>query len=257
MRLALDMVALGILLLFLFNEMIGRGIAGFFVGAAVYYATERIKRRTDAKAIARWAAALALLAWSAVVVDIYTGVIETALQPLANLLPAKFVPLYMAERPNILLVPFILVVSPLTLAALALHEQVLAGRYARVAFLGDISYSTYLLHFPMQIGAGAARAAFRLDAADLPDRLGAARVLRRTVRARLGELPLLRAAAAKRHPRSEISGSVSRQIAARRVIFPQAVRPAWCRAPPDWVKPGCPRSASLPSWIPRRLCRRR
>ena len=40
-----------------------------------------------------------------------------------------------------------------TVAVLALQEQLLGRRYAGVAFLGDISYSTYLLHFPLQLAA--------------------------------------------------------------------------------------------------------
>jgi len=35
--------------------------------------------------------------------------------------------------------------------ALALDEQVVGGRYAGLSFLGDISYSTYMIHFPMQL----------------------------------------------------------------------------------------------------------
>jgi len=31
------------------------------------------------------------------------------------------------------------------------HEQVLGGNWHRFAFVGDISYSTYMLHFPMQL----------------------------------------------------------------------------------------------------------
>jgi peptidoglycan/LPS O-acetylase OafA/YrhL len=46
---------------------------------------------------------------------------------------------------------FILIVVPLTLAALALHEELFGGAWARFTLLGDISYSTYLIHFLMQL----------------------------------------------------------------------------------------------------------
>jgi len=46
---------------------------------------------------------------------------------------------------------FIFIVVPLTLASLALHEELFGGGWSRAAFLGDISYSTYLIHFPMQL----------------------------------------------------------------------------------------------------------
>ena len=145
------LVLLGVLVFFLFNEMIGRGLIGFFVGGLLYELSERIKKRGDARRIALWSAALAGLAWLVVVGDIYLGPLETAYDRLTGFLPQNFALLYKLERPNVLLLLFILTASPLTILALALHEQVLGGRYQRVSFLGDISYSSYLLHFPMQL----------------------------------------------------------------------------------------------------------
>jgi peptidoglycan/LPS O-acetylase OafA/YrhL len=43
------------------------------------------------------------------------------------------------------------VLCPLTVLSLALYESVSARRFTRLAFLGDISYSTYMLHFPLQL----------------------------------------------------------------------------------------------------------
>ena len=39
----------------------------------------------------------------------------------------------------------------ITVLALALDEQILGGRYGRLSALGDISYSTYLIHIPLQM----------------------------------------------------------------------------------------------------------
>ncbi|HEX4860350.1 MAG TPA: hypothetical protein VFV07_03880, partial [Rhizomicrobium sp.] len=52
---------------------------------------------------------------------------------------------------DLFLLLFIFFVSPVTILALALGEQVLGTSWQRLSFLGDISYSTYLLHFPMQL----------------------------------------------------------------------------------------------------------
>ena len=145
------LVLLGVAVFFLFNEMIGRGLIGFFVGGLIYELTERIKQRSDARRIALWSAALAGIAWIVVVGDIYFGPLESAYQWLTGFLPQNFALLYKLERPNVLLLVFILTASPLTILALALHEQVLGGRYRRLSFLGDISYSSYLIHFPMQL----------------------------------------------------------------------------------------------------------
>jgi len=40
---------------------------------------------------------------------------------------------------------------PLTVLALALRETAGRRTYAWLGFLGDISYSTYLIHFPLQL----------------------------------------------------------------------------------------------------------
>jgi peptidoglycan/LPS O-acetylase OafA/YrhL len=49
------------------------------------------------------------------------------------------------------LLVFDLVLCPLTVLVLAMHESTGALIYVRAAFLGDISYATYLLHFPLQL----------------------------------------------------------------------------------------------------------
>ena len=48
---------------------------------------------------------------------------------------------------------YIFTVIPVTIVALALHEAVLGGTvaYKKLSKLGDISYATYMLHFPLQL----------------------------------------------------------------------------------------------------------
>jgi len=150
-RTSVMLILLGVLVFFLFNEMIGRGLIGFFVGGLLYELAERIKARPDARRLALWSAALAGVVWLVVIADIYLGPLETAYDWLTSFLPQNFALLYKLERPNVLLLLFILTASPLAILALALHEQVLGGRYKRLSFLGDISYSSYLIHFPMQL----------------------------------------------------------------------------------------------------------
>jgi peptidoglycan/LPS O-acetylase OafA/YrhL len=150
-RTPIFLVLLGVLVFFLFNEMIGRGLIGFFVGGLLYEASERIKKRSDARRIALWIGALSGLVWLVVIGDIYLGSLEIAYDRLTGFLPQNFALLYKLQRPNVLLLLFILTASPLLILALALHEQVLGGHYKRFSFLGDISYSSYLIHFPMQL----------------------------------------------------------------------------------------------------------
>jgi peptidoglycan/LPS O-acetylase OafA/YrhL len=133
---ALAVAVLAIPLLW-WNEFIGRGVMGFFLGGAVFALDQAILGRPDAKRIARIVAGLALLLWVLVAVECYLG-------PAHRLLGPGF-------TRNFYLLLFIFAVSPATILALALGEQVLGASWQRLSFLGDISYSTYLLHFPMQL----------------------------------------------------------------------------------------------------------
>ncbi len=143
---ALVMVLAGVVL-FPWEGQISRGITDFFMGGLVFYATSQIVRHARARMLARIVAAAAILAWTAAVVEIYLGPIQL----LFRHAPAPLAQAFAANEYRVFLFAYILVICPLTLAALALHEELFGGPYARLAFLGDISYSTYMVHFPMQL----------------------------------------------------------------------------------------------------------
>jgi peptidoglycan/LPS O-acetylase OafA/YrhL len=128
-------IAFAAIFLLPFNNPIARGVMGFFLGGATYYFTAWARTRGNAGRIAICAAALALLAWSLTLAEGYGGLLHRAL----------------GDAPNVFLLAFIFLVCPVTIAALALHEQQHGGRFKSLSFLGDISYSTYLLHFPLQL----------------------------------------------------------------------------------------------------------
>jgi peptidoglycan/LPS O-acetylase OafA/YrhL len=129
------------------DGQIGRGIMGFFWGGATYYVVQAIASRPRAKVAARAIAAAALGAWAIAIADVYLS-FHNALISMLPFAEARFTIGY--EYP-IFLMAFIFVVVPLTLAALALHEELFGGAWARFTLLGDISYSTYLIHFLMQL----------------------------------------------------------------------------------------------------------
>lgn len=134
--------------IFFQDGQIGRGIMGFFWGGVTYYAVQVVATRRHAKAFARCVMLAALLAWTIAIADIYLG-FHNALIAMLPFQAARFTIGY--EYP-IFLFAFILVVVPLTLAALALHEECFGvRRWAHFTLLGDISYSTYMIHFPMQL----------------------------------------------------------------------------------------------------------
>ena len=134
-----------------FNEFIARGLMGFFIGGAVWRATEWVKPRSGAKGIARLLAGAALLGWGLAVAEDYTGIAHGFAYWAAGHLSPEIGRFYIGESDDLFLLPFIFILSPLTIAALALNEQLLGWRFRPLSFFGDISYSAYLLHFPLQL----------------------------------------------------------------------------------------------------------
>ena len=134
-----------------YNEFIARGLMGFFVGGAVWRGTEWVKRRSDAKTIAQFLAGAALLGWGLAVAEDYSGIAHRMAYWTAGHLSDAIGRFYIGESDDLFLLPFIFILSPLTIAALALNEQLGGWRFKPLSFFGDISYSAYLLHFPLQL----------------------------------------------------------------------------------------------------------
>ena len=149
-RLALVISLSGILLMD-WNWFIARGICGFFLGGAVYFVTEKIKARPDAARLARRIAVTAIALWAVVLIETLYEPLHAALYWLSGHISPAVGRFYIGEEDNIFLLLFVYTASPATIMALALHEQVLGGRYAKLHWLGDISYSTYMIHFPLQL----------------------------------------------------------------------------------------------------------
>jgi peptidoglycan/LPS O-acetylase OafA/YrhL len=147
---ALAVSLLGIAL-YRWNWFIARGVMGFFAGGAIYALDRAILARADPKPVARWICAAATLLWIVTVVEAYFGPLHAGCYWLSGHISPELGKLYIGTSRDLFLLLFIFLVSPVTILALALGEQVLGVSWERLSFLGDISYSTYLLHFPMQL----------------------------------------------------------------------------------------------------------
>jgi peptidoglycan/LPS O-acetylase OafA/YrhL len=169
-RQALALVALGAAI-FHWDNPVARGLIGFFLGGIAFHASEAIAARNGARRIAILICAAAVLAWVGVGIEAYRAPFDAELAAWTDRFQDPVARQY-AEHLRWL--AFVLIVSPLTVLALALHERLLGGRYQNLSGLGDISYSTYLLHFPLQLAA--ATAALRLTIPAAAFRSGAVMV---------------------------------------------------------------------------------
>jgi len=149
-RLALAIAVLSIPLLW-WNSFIARGLMGFFLGGAVQVLWAKIAMRSDARKIALRIVAAAATLWGIALSSAYTGWLYDVCYWLSGHVSPAAGRLFIGESQNLFLLLFIFTVCPLTILALALGEEVLGFSVRRISFLGDISYSTYLWHFPMQL----------------------------------------------------------------------------------------------------------
>jgi peptidoglycan/LPS O-acetylase OafA/YrhL len=119
----------------LVDEHIARGVIGFFMGGFAFAAWKRLREAVRVRTIARGLGLAALAGWAVLCLLLYRG------SPWLD-----------GGETNVpFLIAFDVVLCPLTVLALALHEHGRGRAYAGLGFLGDISYAIYLLHFPMQL----------------------------------------------------------------------------------------------------------
>lgn len=123
-------------------EPIGRGVGSFFLGGCVCLAYRAIADSPRERTLTRVAAVMAVVGWVATLalhggesmkeLLLSGGRFRWAMTKAMNMWPIG-------------------VLFPLTILALALNEAKCRGVARKLSLLGDISYSSYLLHFPLQI----------------------------------------------------------------------------------------------------------
>ncbi len=145
-------VALSGIFLFHWNWFISRGLMGFFLGGVSYFAVEWVRAHRNARTISQVVGAVTLALWAFVVIEILYGPLHSLLSWISDNVPDEW-DYYSDNSDDIFHILYIFTVIPLTVAALALSEAVLnlfPDFYRRTTYLGEISYGTYMLHFPLQ-----------------------------------------------------------------------------------------------------------
>jgi peptidoglycan/LPS O-acetylase OafA/YrhL len=126
---------IGYFVLWRLHPPIGRGVGSFFLGGVVFAVFQRLAAHPLQRSFAIASAAIATALW--------VLTLATALGWFT--MPAHDVMRSLAWRFPVM------VLFPATILALALSEQLRGALGQRLHLLGDISYATYLLHFPLQL----------------------------------------------------------------------------------------------------------
>lgn len=142
--------AVGFLLVTRIYDQVGRGIGAFFSGGCAYLVYERIVMGGDRWKVTRWLPCVSACAWLATFITAKHGLNLDFLSLHSDPYVWRVAPyvLWGAEK---VVFHWPAILFPLTILPLALieHENGLLGK--GFAWLGDISYSSYLLHFPLQL----------------------------------------------------------------------------------------------------------
>lgn len=148
-------VILGIGLLHAGAGPMSVGLVAFFMGSIAYLGFARATITGISTPLLTMVSAAALLAWVAVATSVHFGWLVLHTESLNRSIPGTVWSLTLE-----------LVVFPLTICAVALGEAWWGGLGKRFAMAGAISYSAYLLHFPLQLVFVALHRTFAADVGD-------------------------------------------------------------------------------------------
>ena len=140
--------------------LIGRGIRSFFLGGIVFLVYQRIFVSHHLANATKWVFWLTIIIWIMTLFVLYNpAAISSGSMHLQERL-GRALPWSLEKMANNWLTK---VLFPLTVLLLSLMETYRGHLGKRLSFLGDISYSVYLLQFPLQILFMLAAAAFSIS----------------------------------------------------------------------------------------------
>lgn len=127
------------------SELIGRGMFSFYMGGLVYLAYRQLLAAGIIQSSVKPLATACLCGWILTILAFKMDI----LQMLCTTTDAASCTGTTASRLEMLWVTGVLL--PLTILTLAASEPLHKGGWRRMSWLGDISYASYLLHFPLQL----------------------------------------------------------------------------------------------------------
>jgi peptidoglycan/LPS O-acetylase OafA/YrhL len=141
-----------------YSPLIGRGLFSFYMGALVYFAYQKLLTGGLIYRCAKPLLLICLSTWLLTLLEFELGSLQAVLGKLCT----ESCTGTGLERLKALWVTGLLL--PVTILSLAVSEAAGKGGWEKTAWLGEISYASYLLHFPLQL------IFFTIAAELLPDR---------------------------------------------------------------------------------------
>lgn len=147
----LAMMAIGLLVMVI-SPIVGRGIFSFFMGGAIFRLYRYLCQQGLVNKVLPIVLGATAALWLGTLIEVKTGWLWSHVQQLLSAnLPSNLHPLidkgiHGATR----FIPIALL-FPLTILALALSETYRGHLGRRFSMVGNLTYSSYLLHFPLQL----------------------------------------------------------------------------------------------------------
>ncbi len=142
---------------------IGRGMGSFFLGGCIFLMYQFIVASRHAAAVTKWIGYLTIALWIVTLTISISGADLEASSVWSMRAFARFGTQLRAVVHQLVVVWPVLVLFPLSILSLALHETRKGPMGKKMSFVGDISYSSYLLHYPLQFLVVIGAKQFALD----------------------------------------------------------------------------------------------